>query len=126
MPETWISTLSFSIIARTQTQCDLLAKLIAGYGDGARIHSLRALDISYEEAKQPAIFHRVVNERIRSVVADGAGAVFLGSTTMAVNGEMRKAADGIPLFMPGMVGLSVIELLWRNGVLLQMQTAQVE
>ena len=39
-----------------------------------------------------------------------------GSTTMALTDPMRQAAGGLPLFMPGLVALRVMENLWRDGL----------
>jgi len=47
---------------------------------------------------------------------DGARAIMFGSTTMAIDAEMRAAAGGAPLFMPGMVALRIIEQLWQDGL----------
>lgn len=106
---------NFSIIARTRRQCELLAELVAGQGYVDFLRSLHALEISYEEAKQPAIFEQVMADRLRTAVKEeGAGAVMFGSTTMAKGDEMRAAAGDVPLFMPGMVALHVIEQLWRD------------
>lgn len=108
---------NFAIIARTRRQCELLADLVAGQGYVDYLRSLHALDISYEEAKQPAIFERVMVDRLRAAVTEeGAGAIMFGSTTMAISVEMRAAAAGVPLFMPGMVALRVIEQLWQDGL----------
>lgn len=108
---------NFSIIARTMRQCELLAEKVSEYGFGNQICSLRGLEISYEEAKQPQIFNRVMLEKLtESVVNDGARAIMFGSTTMALTDEMRHAARGAPLFMPGMVALKVIEHLWFDGL----------
>jgi allantoin racemase len=108
---------NFSLIARSQRQCELLAELVAGYGYGDQLCSLRALGISYEEAKQAEIFNRIMVERLEEAVAeDGAQAIVFGSTTMALNSEMRRAAGGAPLFMPGMNALRVIENLWQEGL----------
>jgi allantoin racemase len=106
----------FTIIARSPRQCELLAALVvcAGYGD--HVQSTRPLGISYEEAKQPEMFERVMVERLRAAHADGAAAILFGSTTMAISDKMRVAAAGIPLFMPGMVTLRVIEALWQEGL----------
>ena len=107
----------FAIIARTRRQCELLAELVMELGYVDYLQSLHALDISYEEAKQPAVFERVMVDRLRSAGADeGAGAIMFGSTTMAISDEMRAAAAGVPLFMPGMVALRVIEQLWQDGL----------
>jgi len=108
---------NFSIIARTRRQCDLLAELVEAEGYGDQLQSVRALDISYEEAKQEAIFHRVMLDRLHEAVAqDGARAIMFGSTTMALSEEMRLQARGVPLFMPGMVALRTIEHLWQDGL----------
>ena len=107
----------FSIIARTQRQCELLAETVSGYGFGQYICSLRALDITYEEAKQPQIFNGVMLERLEEAAArDRAQAIMFGSTTMALTDDMRMKARGVPLFMPGMVALRVIEQLWFAGL----------
>jgi Asp/Glu/hydantoin racemase len=106
------------LIARTQRQCELLQALIEGYGYGDRLCSVRALDISYPEAKQPAIFERVMADRLRAAVEeDGVQAILLGSTTMAVSDRMRHAASATPLFMPGMVTVGLIETLHAAGLL---------
>lgn len=108
---------NFSIIARAERQCELLAGTVIGYGFGDHLCSLRALDISYEEAKQPEIFNRVMLERLEeAVVSDGARAIMFGSTTMALTDQMRATARGAPLFMPGMVALTVVEQLWFDGL----------
>jgi allantoin racemase len=107
----------FSIIARTSRQCELLGEAVSGYGYGRHICSLRALEISYEEAKQPEIFNRVMLENLNgAVIGDGARAIMFGSTTMALTDDMRTAALGAPLFMPGMVALRVMEHLWFGGL----------
>jgi Asp/Glu/hydantoin racemase len=108
---------NFSIIARSQRQCDLLAKLVQREGFGNRIQSVRALDISYEEAKQTEIYHKVMLSKLETAVSkDGAEAIMFGSTTMALTDDMRRKAGGKPLFMPGMIALSVIEQLWFGGL----------
>jgi allantoin racemase len=108
---------NFSIIARTNRQCELLAETVSGYGYGQHICSLRALEISYEEAKQSEIFNRVMLEKVNeAVIGDGAQAIMFGSTTMALTGDMRRVAQGAPLFMPGMVALKVMEQLWLGDL----------
>ena len=107
----------FAIIARSTRQCTLLAELVEREGYGDWLGALHALDISYEEAKQPAIFKRVMLARLETAVAqDGAQAIMFGSTTMAITADMRQAARGVPLFMPGMVALRVMEQLWQDGL----------
>jgi allantoin racemase len=108
---------NFSIIARSARQCELLSETVIAYGFGQQICSLRALDISYVEAKQAEIFNQVMSERLeQAVVSDGAQAIMFGSTTMAITGEMRARAQGVPLFMPGMVALKQMEHLWYDGL----------
>jgi Asp/Glu/hydantoin racemase len=108
---------NFSIIARSRRQCELLAELVEREGYGDRLQSLRALDISYEEAKQADLFKRVMLSALESAVSqDGAKAIMFGSTTMALTDEMRKKAGGRPLFMPGMIALSIIEHLWFGNL----------
>lgn len=107
----------FSIIARSERQCELLAELAAVYGYGKNLGSIRALGISYEEAKQPEIFDRIMTARLKEAVTkDGARAIMFGSTTMSLTATMREAAQGKPLFMPGMVSLRVMEQLWFGGL----------
>lgn len=108
---------NFSIIARTNRQCELLSETVTTYGFGDQIRSTRALDISYEEAKQADVFNQVMSERLHEAVeSDGAQAILFGSTTMAISGEMRTRSQGVPLFMPGMVALNVMENLWFGGL----------
>lgn len=108
---------SFSIIARTERQCELLADTVERYGYGGMVESLRALNISYEEAKQPDVFRPVMAERLHVVAEeDKAGAIMFGSTTMAHDPELLIAAGGLPLFMPGMVALRLMEHLWYDGL----------
>ncbi|HID52999.1 MAG TPA: hypothetical protein EYP41_13330 [Anaerolineae bacterium] len=107
----------FSIIARSPRQCELLAELVAREGFGGQLRSVRALDISYEEAKQEAIFRQVMLERLGTAVnEDNAQAIMFGSTTMALTDEMRAVAQGIPLFMPGMVALRLMAQLYQDGL----------
>jgi len=108
---------NFSIIARTNRQCELLAETVSGYGFGDQICSLRALGISYEEAKQVDKFSQVMSDRLEeAVTSDGARAIMFGSTTMAISDLMRTKAEGLPLFMPGMVALKIMEHLWSGGL----------
>jgi allantoin racemase len=107
----------FSIVARTERQCALLAELAARYGCGEALASLRPLGLSYEEAKDPDRFEAAMCGALRRVAAeDAAEAVVFGSTTMALTEAMREAAGGLPLFMPGLVALGVLELLRESGL----------
>ncbi len=107
----------FSIIARTNRQCQLLAETVSGYGYGQHLCSLRALEINYEEAKQPDIFNLVMLGKLEEAIRDdGARAIMFGSTTMALTDEMRAVAGGVPLFMPGMVAIKLMEQLWFGSL----------
>jgi len=106
-----------SIVARTERLAGQLADLATHYGHGARLASLRTLDLTYEEGKDPARFEAAMCGALRRVATeDGAEAVFLGSTTMAVTEPMREAAGGLPLFMPGLVALRAVEHLRQDGL----------
>ncbi len=106
----------FSIVARAERQCELLAETVARYGFRPALRSLRALGLSYEEAKRPETFEAAMCEQLLRVREDGADAVMFGSTTMALTDPMREAAGKLPLFMPGLVALRVMENLWRDGL----------
>jgi allantoin racemase len=113
LPLITLAASHFSIVARTERQCQLLGELVEKYGYGSNLCSLQALGISYEEAKQPEIYNRAMLARLKeAVVNDGAQAIMFGSTTMSLTPEMRETAQGKPLFMPGMVALKVMEQLW--------------
>lgn len=117
LPLISLVSFNFSVIARTFRQCELLVELVSEYGYARQLCSYRALDISYEEAKQPEIFNRIMADRIHEVVTeDGAKAIMFGSTTMALSHSLRAKARGAPLFMPGMVALRVMEQLWFDGL----------
>lgn len=108
---------NFSIIARSRRQCELLAELVEREGYDNQLCSVRALDISYEEAKRVEIFNRAMLSRLETAVSqDGAKAIMFGSTTMALTPEMHRKANGRPLFMPGMTALRTIEQLWYDGL----------
>jgi Asp/Glu/hydantoin racemase len=107
----------FSIVSRTERLAALLAELATQYGHGAALASRRTLGLTYEEGKDPARFEAAVCTALRRVATeDGAEAVLLGSTTMAVTDAMREAAGGLPLFMPGLVALRAMEQLWQDGL----------
>jgi allantoin racemase len=107
----------FSIVSRTERLAALLADLATQYGHGAGLASVRTLGLSYEEGKDPARFEAAMCAALRRVASeDGAEAVMLGSTTMAVSEAMREAAGGLPLFMPGLVALRAVEHLWQDGL----------
>lgn len=106
----------FALVARTERQCALLGETVArGAPIRARARAY-ALGLGYQEAQEPGRFEAAMCAQLRRARADGAEAVLLGSTTMAVTDPMREAAGGVPLFMPGLVALRVMEHLWRDGL----------
>lgn len=108
----------FSIIARSEKQCELLTDLLQRYGYGDVLASTRALGISYAEARKSEVFAQAMKHQIKNAIEnDGARAIVMGSTTMALNAELIQAANGVPLFMPGMFALRVMESMWNEGLL---------
>ncbi len=109
---------NFAIIARTQQQCDMMTDVIRRYGFGDSLIGTRPLGITYAQARQPAIFTEAMVTQIKNAVEqDGAQAILMGSTTMALNDQLLAAANGVPLFMPGMFALRVMETMWQEGLL---------
>lgn len=109
---------NFAIISRTPKQCEMMTDVIRRYG---YVHSLvgtRPLGITYAQARQPAVFTQAMVQQIElAVQKDGAQAILMGSTTMALNDQLLAAARGVPLFMPGMFALRVMESMWKEGLL---------
>lgn len=80
--------------------------------------SARFLGISYQESRKPKLFDQAMKKQLGKVVnEDGAQAVVMGSTTMALADDVVAAAGDAPLFLPGMIALRVIEGLWRDGMI---------
>lgn len=105
----------FAIIAALECHCEPLADIVQRYGYGAALASVRSLGESY-----PATVDEYVasmQAQLAAVRQAGAEAVVMGSTTMAVRDEIRAAADGMSLFLTGMVTLGVMESMWRDGLL---------
>lgn len=73
---------------------------------------------AYEEAKEEKIFNEAMIRQLKLVVEeDQTGAVMMGSTTMALADEVAAVATGMPLFLPGMITLRVIEVLWFDSLM---------
>jgi allantoin racemase len=109
---------TFSVIARSEKQCELLTDLLKRYGYGDALASTRALGISYAEARKSEVFTQAMKHQIKNAIDnDGARAIVMGSTTMALSDELIQAANGVPLFMPGMFTLRVMESMWNEGLL---------
>jgi Asp/Glu/hydantoin racemase len=73
---------------------------------------------AYEEAKEEKTFNEAMIRQLKLVVEeDQTGAVMMGSTTMAPADEVAAVATGMPLFLPGMITLRVIEVLWFDSLM---------
>jgi allantoin racemase len=110
----------FSYIARAERQTQWLVELAQRYGYGEWLVSARALGITYQESRNPTTFDNAMIQQLRQVIdEDKTRAVVMGSTTMAVSDRVEEAAAAVPLFLPGMVALRVMEVLWADGLLAQ-------
>ena len=108
----------FSFVARAERQTLWLAELAKKYGYQDKMVSARALNISYQESRKPKIFDESMVEQLnKAVTEDGAEAIVMGSTTMALADKVSQAAEGAPLFLPGMVALRAMEGLWSDGLI---------
>ncbi len=105
----------FAVIAALECHCEPLVDLIRRYGYGEQLVAVRSLGESYPATADDYV--RAMQEQLAAVRQAGAEAVVMGSTTMAVREEIRVAADGMPLFLTGMVTLGVMESMWRDGLL---------
>lgn len=111
---------NFAIVARTQTQCEMMTDVIRRYGYGSSLVATRSLDLTYAQGRQPAVFNKAMAEQIKNAVRkDRAQAILMGSTTMALNDTLLAAANGVPLVMPGMFSLRVMESMWNEGLLVR-------
>lgn len=108
----------FSYVARAERQTQWLVELANRYDYGEWLVSARALGITYQESRNPTTFDNAMSHQLEQVINhDGAEAIVMGSTTMAISDRVAEAASGVPLFLPGMVALRVMELLWADGLL---------
>lgn len=109
---------SFSLITRTEKQCEALAGVIGRYGYGDRLVSSRALGITYEQAKREEVFGEAMIRQLKYLLQENLShAILMGSTTMALSEDVAAVASGLQLFFPGMVALRVMELLWKEGLM---------
>ena len=107
----------FSFISRSDRQIGWLRETASTYGYENMIASSRALSITYEQSRSPKTFDKAMKKQLNRVVADGAEAVVMGSTTMALSKEVIESAQGLPIFLPGMVAVSAMEALWADGLI---------
>ena len=107
----------FSFIARSERQIAWLTEVAQNYGHKNLVVSAHALGISYNESRNPKIFDRAMIKEIKASLQDGAEAVVLGSTTMSLDNKVKASAKNIPIFVPGLVALGSLELLWAENLL---------
>ena len=108
----------FSYVARAERQTIWLAETAARYGYERYMASAQFLGITYEQSRNPQTFDEAMMRELRHAIEDsGAEAIVMGSTTMALSEQVTATASGVPLFMPGMVALRVMEHLWVDGFL---------
>ncbi len=107
----------FAIIAALECHCEPLADIVQRYGYGASLAAVRSLGESYPATADDYVVS--MRAQLAAARRAGAEAVVMGSTTMAVREEIRVAADGMPLFLTGMVALGVMESMWRDGLLVK-------
>lgn len=118
LPLVGIVASRFSYIARAERQTQWLAEIAEKYGFGDQLASSRALGISYQESRKPKVFDDAMSRQLKEAINDdGAEAVVMGSTTMALSDKVKKSAGTVPLFLPGMVALRAMEHLWSDGLL---------
>lgn len=109
---------NFAIVARGEKHGDMFAEIVKRYGYSDRLAAIRTLSLTYPQGRQAQLFDAAMQQQLKQVVeAEQARAVVMGSTTMALTHELAAVAGGIPLFLPGMVTLGVMESLWRDGLL---------
>jgi allantoin racemase len=110
----------FGIIARGKDHEALFTELVDRYGHGDQLIAVRTLALPYAEAKDPERFGAAMREQLKRIIEDdGARAVVMGSTTMALSPEVAAAGGDVPLFLTGMMTLGIMESLWRDGLISQ-------
>jgi allantoin racemase len=106
----------FSYLARAERQLEWLVEVATDYGYGNMLASTRALGITYQASRNPKTFDEAMSRQLKNAIeADGAQAIVMGSTTMALSNAITEAAGNVPIFLPGMVALNVLEQLWAQG-----------
>ncbi len=106
---------TFAIIAALDCHKDPLQELVHSYGYGKALVSLRSLGETYPNRED---YPAAIREQIALASEAGAGAIILGSTTMSLTAELAPVATQIPIVLPGLVTLGVMESMWRDGLLL--------
>lgn len=109
---------NFGIVARAPDHAALFSELVQRYGYGDRLIAVRSLDLRYAEGRKPERFDAAMREQLKAVVEhDGARAVVMGSTTMALSPDVAVVAERVPLFLTGMMTIGIMESLWRDRLL---------
>jgi len=107
----------FSFISRSERQIGWLRDTAIKYGYENMITSARALNITYEQSRAPKVFDKAMKQQLSNVVGDGAEAVVMGSTTMALSTKVIERVQGLPLLLPGLVALKTMEALWFDRLI---------
>ena len=108
----------FGVIARGKDHGALFTELVDRYGYGDQLITVRTLSLTYTEVKDPECFDAAMYEQLKCIVEDdGAQAVVMGSTTIALAPEVAAAGGVVPLFLTGMMTLGIMESLWRDRLI---------
>lgn len=108
---------SFSFVVRSERHKIILAELTEQYGYQESLCSIRSMGISYQMTRDQSRFGAALERAVGQVVEDGAGAVVLGSTTWEVTDKTRESAGIMPVLMPGMRSVRILEHLWQDKLL---------
>ncbi len=109
---------NFAIVARGKHHRAIFTDIVARYGYRDRLVAVRTMDLTYAEGRQAEPFKAAMRQQLTEVVeADGARAVVMGSTTIALTDDVAVVAGRVPLFLAGMVTLGLMESLWCDGLL---------
>ncbi len=110
---------AFAIIAALDCHMEPLRELVHSYGYSKSLVSVCSLGKTYPSREDyPAALH----EQIALASEAGAGAILLGSTTMGLTAELAPVATQIPIVLPGLVTLGMMESMWWDGLLLTLDT----
>ena len=108
---------NFGMVTRAQGHGDVFRGLIEGYGFAEQLVAIRTLALPYQQARKPENFDSAMRKALKAVVEeDGARAVVMGSTTMALAPDVAQVGGGIPLLLTGMMTLGIMESLWRDDL----------
>ncbi len=105
---------TFAIIAALDCHVEPLRALVHAYGYSQALTCVGSLGATYPSRED---YPAALCEHIALARDAGAHAIILGSTTMGLTAELAPIATQIPVFLPGLVTLGVMESMWRDGLL---------